>query len=388
MDVVNSPTTRARILSLASRRAAYSLVFIAGCAALWSGCGTLTSTSEQTQTAVSASTTQIPIATPTLGATPIPSPSTFSATAVTQLSVGLVSPIFSPDGSQILGSGQGGLNVGSADGTDLHAIQSDATYFAWSPDGKKIAATVVHGGLTSAVQPSDLVLMNADGSSPLDLGKSDFPAYFQVLPDGRLAFVRDAQLHLFDPITATDAIQADASPILNNAAAADVPFLVSDDASYVAVQSGTALSLQSLTTGATVQLTSSVDGRRLSGYGWSSLRALAYADVDSERNPSLHVYDPSTGSDRVVLHGSSSGVFAGVSWSTTRWLVFAFYPSGTVGEELSQYEALDTTTDTPIQLFTGGIGFKLSGAGQKLVFTRSQGTGLPPAYWVATLGAK
>src|SRR3990172_1617985 len=84
---------------------------------------------------------------------------------LSRLSLNLVSPTFSPDGLKILGGGPGGLEVGSADGSDLRVVEPDATSGVWSPGSHKVAVTIVHGGLTSGVPSADLVVMNADGSS-------------------------------------------------------------------------------------------------------------------------------------------------------------------------------------------------------------------------------
>jgi Tol biopolymer transport system component len=111
-----------------------------------------------------------------------------AVTDVSRLMLYLVSPVFSPDGSKILGGGgSDGVEVGSIGGSDLRVIASrEATSFSWSPDGTKMAVTLVQGEFTSGSQSADLVVMNADGSSPTDVGTSDFPRYVQFLPDGRL----------------------------------------------------------------------------------------------------------------------------------------------------------------------------------------------------------
>jgi len=394
MNLMNSHGTRSegRRPSPDSRRLILLVSAVCAVAPLWFSCGPLKSTANLTQTAAPGSATPNPVATLTLTTTPSATPGTLSLASLDRLPVDLVSPAFSPDGSEILGGGQDGLMVGSADGTNLHVLLSKAsanvTGFAWSPDGSKIAVTVVPGGITSSTQPSDLVIMNPDGSSPVDVGKNDFPTYFQFLPDGRLAFVRDAHLHLFTPPTGVDAVAANASAIINDASAALVPFLVSDDGSYIARQSGTMLTLQNVATGASTQLTNTLDLRGWSGYGWSPSGVLAYADIDATRVPSLHLYEPSSASDQVVLRGTESGVFSGVRWSNPRWLLFVFYPSGTVAEELSQYQAFDTLTETTTQLFSKGMGFRVSGGGSKLGFGRSQGLGQPAGEWVATLATQ
>jgi len=362
-------------------------------------CGSPTSTSSVAGTpgsAVASATTSGPDATATAGSastvTPAASPptstlarGTLTLTDLSRLSLNLVSPSYSPDGSKILGGGADGLEVGAADGTGLRAIVADATSADWSPDSSRIAVTVVRGGLTDPRQTADVVVMNADGSSPVTVGQSDFPAYVQYLSDGRVAYVSSQRLRFFDPATGTDTEQSRANLIINDDSAPTVPFLVSDDGRFAATMRGIQLAVQDLATGDARQLTDGIDGRQWSGYGWSPAGALAYADTDSRRIPAIHLYDPAASSERLLVQGTEPGVFSGVEWISPDWLIYVFYPAGTVAEELAEYRAMNAATGTDTVLFKRGMAFSLTGGGRKLTFTRSATATEPFQYWVATL---
>lgn len=380
-EMVASATKSKAASSVGQRIGAYLCYLVAMLSAL----GLLSACATQPQDA-----TTTPAVVPADTATPNATPATtltagsISVTDLKRLTLDLVSPAFSPDGSMILGGAKDGLEVGSADGSGLRSIAPDATSFSWSPDSKKIAVTVVSGGLTSSAQSADVVVMNADGSSPTNVGTSDFPTYVQFLPDGRLAYVQETRLYLLDTAAGFVSTEVQASPIVNDDRAL-TPFLVSDDGRFVATVHGTSLSVQNLVSGGTKRVTDSLDGQRRSGYSWSSAGLLAYSDQDLDRTPNLHLYNPTTDSERVLLQGTGRGEFSGVRWSAPNWLILVFYPVGTVAETLAEYRAVNVNTGANTLLFENGFGLTLSAGGRKLIFTRSATANQPFSLWVATL---
>ena len=351
-----------------------------------------TNTAQALTTAATATTTAAATAPPAettvispAQETATPAPTTATLTELIRVSANLVSPAFSPDGSRVAGGAVDGLEVGSADGSNLRSLEPDATSFSWSPDSSMLAATVVRGGLTNSLQPAELVVVAADGSSRVDLGESDFPAYAQYLADGRVAYVRGGRLHLTDPRTGEDVMADKADPIVNDDSSPPRPFSVSDDGRFVATMRRTTLYVQDLVSGVKTTLTESIDGRRFSGYGWSPDGTLAYSDVDSSRSPVLHLFDPLAGTDRALWHRAESGVLAGVSWSNRSWIIVLFIPAGTAAEALSEYQAVDVRTGASTTLTQSGSGFSLSGGGRKLVFLRRNGPQQAAETWVATL---
>jgi hypothetical protein len=197
--------------------------------------------------------------------------------------------------------------------------------------------------------------------------------------------VHEQHLHLFNTTTGTDASETHALPIVNDNSAVDVPFLVSRSGEFVATMHGTTLTEENLASGESNVLTEAIDGQRRSGYGWSPTGVLAYAEVDSNRSPVLHLFDPKTGANRVLLQGQDRGVFSGVSWSTSDWLIFVFWPSGTEGEELAEYRAINVITGANELLVMNGSSFNLSASGRKLTIARSPTASAPFSIWVATL---
>src|SRR6266545_322875 len=98
------------------------------------------------------------------------------------------SPSWSPDGSRLAYTGQGGIGIVNSNGTDAHVITALGSDPAWSPDGSRIVFRANPNPGTAG----ELYLVNTDGSNELRLTTSGFdkerPAWS---PDGaRIVFMR------------------------------------------------------------------------------------------------------------------------------------------------------------------------------------------------------
>ncbi len=102
---------------------------------------------------------------------------------------GLTGPIWSPDGTHIAGvetpapSYEPRLVVMRSDGSDQRVLAPSANFFAWSPDGKRIA-------FASGIAPQKLQVVALDGTLDTILVR-DFVSYVLWSPDGRSIAFRD-----------------------------------------------------------------------------------------------------------------------------------------------------------------------------------------------------
>ena len=91
------------------------------------------------------------------------------------------SPSFSPDGTRILATGPGGVNVMNADGSNIAALPNtqEGLFPAWSPDGLRIAFVID----SDDIEVYQLNVVNADGSGLVTLLDGHF-GYPTWSPDG------------------------------------------------------------------------------------------------------------------------------------------------------------------------------------------------------------
>jgi len=106
------------------------------------------------------------------------------------------SPRYSPDGKKIAywNSGDSNIHVMRADGSHDHAIASDPAndlYPDWSPDGKKIAFTSDRSG------SSELWIVNADGSNPVQVTTTGAVGTPVFSPDGKKIAALDGSKNIF-----------------------------------------------------------------------------------------------------------------------------------------------------------------------------------------------
>ncbi len=254
------------------------------------------------------------------------------------------------------------------------------------PDSKSVAITISTGALTSELQPLQLLIEAIDGTQRTPVGTSDFARWFQVLPNGDVAFVSDGQLTIFDSHSGHTRSAGRASPIAHDDPTNDLPFLVSNDESYVATITASSISVQNLQTGDSHTVTQSLDTRRWAPYAWSpTAPILAYADQDARRVPALHLYDAATGTTTDLI-SADARAYTDLEWTPdASWLLFAKRPGGTEDESGAQYVAIDPATREIRALFQRGLGLRLSGRGHRLVLYRDPAGTDPGGNWVATI---
>jgi len=351
-------------------------------------CGSPLSTAEETQTAAAGG---VGTAAPTVGDS---TPTAARSASIRVLSLNPApenTSFFSPDGSRIFRLAPGNLAailmVGNPDGSDLRAVSTGVVEAEWAPDSRTIVATITSAPITERT-PLPLYAIAADGTGMQQIGESDFASFFQILRDGRVAFVQSGQLHFFDSASGTDSVVANAPAIAVDDPTNDEPYLVSEDGRFVATVRGRTLSVYDLTTGASETVTQSLDARRWWPYSWAPQGAvLAYADVDEQRVPALQLFDATDGTRTGLTRAPEwGGAFYGMTWSPAGdWIFFVFRPGGTDAENRAVYEAVNVDTLVVTQLFEKGGGLVLQAGGRKLYFSRSDTDVKPGGTWVATL---
>ena len=88
----------------------------------------------------------------------------------------------------------------NADGSNARRVAAKATWGdpAWSPDGRRIAFRRFDGRLFGSAGPSDLFVVNADGSGLRRLTRhAENVRWFAWSPDGRtIAFLRNREVYI------------------------------------------------------------------------------------------------------------------------------------------------------------------------------------------------
>jgi Tol biopolymer transport system component len=130
---------------------------------------------------------------------------------------GWISPVWSPDGRRIAfytidpikaeqrTDERASLQVANADGSGSDALTDlvrghDQNAPVWSPSGDKIAYETIDAPVSGIGAPSEVYVVNADGSGKLNL--TNHPAWDgspSLSPEGRLAFVseRDGNMEIY-----------------------------------------------------------------------------------------------------------------------------------------------------------------------------------------------
>jgi hypothetical protein len=346
------------------------------------------SSADNTRTALAGENTPaVRVDTTAVSETPL-APSTVVVTDLGRLSVNLAGVKMSPDGSKLLGFDSSGYMIGAADGSGLQPIDPHAIVVAveWAPDSRSFAMTVASGPLSNEHQQLPLFVVHADDLSRQQIGMSDFPRYVQFLQNGDLAYVENAQLHVWHAATAQDE-RLSTAPITgaSDGLTVEVPFRVSEDERFVAVFQNDELSVQGLLTAEQHVVATELDASGWSGYAWSPVSAvLAYSDQDDKRVPAIHLYDAANGSTSTLVRMPDQRLITPLEWTADgSWVIFNADGGGT--EFLhGDFFAVDPTGGSGVPLFSDGSWFELFNQGRSVLFYREPLNG-PGEYWRGTL---
>jgi hypothetical protein len=294
-------------------------------------------------------------------------------------------PRFSPDGTRFWSRTGDGLVVGAADRSEEMIVEPDGFFAAWAPDSERLAVAIGREAYGNQ-EPVSIYLMAPDGSDRVELGDTEAPLEIQFLPNGELLYVLDSELHAYDSLSAQDSVVA-AIPV--DGAPHDT-YMASPDGQSIALLLENALSIVDRSSGAGTALSSTIEARGASPLAWSDdSRLLIYSYTTGFRIPEIAAFDRVTGTSTVLVTGKERGTFAGMQLVGDRgWMVFAFYPAGSVIDVGAEYQALNLYTGQRADLFTGGLGLQRLSADGTMIGVSRTGSTFPEderGSWVARI---